>query len=452
MPMHHQIGTILQRLRQDLGPWLDAPAILQVCRDAGHLWRDGPLNPAATVLALLTQVLHRNTALSHLPHLTGLANSASAFCQARARLPLEVFHALVERLAASLDADTADQGRWRGHRTFLVDGSSFSMADTPPLQAHFGQPGNQRPGCGFPVAHLLVLFHASTGLLRDVLTAPLRTHDLAQAAWLHPQLGRGDVVVGDRAFCSFAHLALLADAGLHAVFRLHQRQIVDFTPHRPHASPHDATAPKGRPRSRWLRALGVTDQLVEWLKPRDRPPWMSAEKYAALPARSVVRELRYRVGEPGYRTRVVTLVATLWESEAYPVGALAELYRQRWQAETNLRHLKQTMGLDVLKCRTVAGVHKELLTFAMVYNLVRRAMVEASARQGVAVDRISFVDAMRWLASPRGAVAAPDLVVNRERPGRFEPRVVKRRPKPYPRLSQPRSMLRKRLKDQALTA
>ena len=226
---------------------------------------------------------------------------------------------------------------------------------------------------------------------------------------------------------------------------MHQRQIVDFTPNRPHALPDAKRAAKGLPRSRWLRSLGVLDQVVEWFKPEDRPEWMTAQEYEALPATLAVRELRYEVGRPGFRTRTVTLVTTLLEAEAYPLGALAELYGARWRVEPNLRHLKTTTKMDVLKCKTVEGVLKELTVYAIVSNLVRVVMVEAAWRQGVDVERVSFVDALRWLAQAKPGEDLPDLVVNPKRPDRYEPRVRKRRPKHYPLMTKPRSELRNAL-------
>jgi len=203
--------------------------------------------------------------------------------------------------------------------------------------------------------------------------------------------------VGDRAFCSFAHLALLRQHGLHAVCRVHQRQLVDCTPSRPHTTPKPPAGQTGLPRSRWLRQLGGMDQLVEWVKPV-RPPvyppaWLTPALFAALPAVLCVRELRYRVTQAGFRTQTVTLVTTLLDVDLYPADALAALYGMRWQVESNLRHLKQTMGLDVLHCQRLIGVLKELTVFALVYNLVRVVMLEAAKRQGVALERISFIDA-----------------------------------------------------------
>ena len=177
--------------------------------------------------------------------------------------------------------------------------------------------------------------------------------------------------------------------------------------------------------------------------PQERPEWMTPEAWAQLPKTLVVRELRYRIRVPGVPTKEVTLVTTLVDSERYPAKELARLYGLRWTAETNLKHLKTTPGMDVLHCTTVAGVLKELTLFVIVYNLVRRVMAAAAARQKVPADRISFVDAWRWLQQAQPGEALPDLIVNPQRPGRYEPRVRKRRPKEFPLMTQPRQELRK---------
>jgi hypothetical protein len=441
----------LQQIKHDLAQHLDSQAIRDVCQTVGYSWRQRLFDPLTTIHLFALQILHGNTAITHLRHFTSLVFTASAYCQARTRLPLAVLQGLLQRVAQTLHADTHDEGRWHGHRVFHVDGSSFSMPDTPELQQKFGQPGGQKPGCGFPVAHLLTLFHAHTGFLLKILAAPLRTHDLSQVALLHPELQAKDILVGDRAFCSFAHFALLCGRALHGLFRMHQRQLVDFTPQRPHNAPGRKRI-KGWPTSRWLRSLGVTDQLVEWFKPKEVPDWLTAAQYAALPASLVLRELRYRVTTPGFRTQAVTLVTTLLDADTYPAEALATLYGQRWRVETNLRHLKQTMKMDVLRCETEQGVLKELAMFALLYNLVRVVMCAAAQRQGVAVERISFVDALRWLADADPGKPLPNLVVNPDRPGRVEPRAVKRRPKEYDRLNRPRQELRKRLLENKVAA
>jgi hypothetical protein len=448
--MHHGILAALRRLRQDLATRLDEAAVHDACRRAGHRWRDRLLTPVAILRWFVIQVLNGNTALTHVSLLAGRSFTDAAFCQARARLPLPVYRAVLRGLVEALAPDTQVQGTWRGHRTFLVDGSSFSMPDTPELRDHFGTSGRAKPGCGFPVARILALFHAGTGMLLEVLATPLRAHEMAGVGGVHPHLGPGDVLVGDRGFCSFLHLALLAARGAHAVFRVHARQIVDFTPNRPHVGRDAGEAGKGRPRSRWLRRLGERDQVVEWSKPKKRPEWLGAEQFAALPTTLVLRELRYDISRPGYRTRSVTLVTTLLDAEAYPLEALAELYGMRWRVELDLRHLKTTMRMDVLKCKTVDGVLKELTVYALVYNLVRATMLEAARRQGREVERVSFVDALRWLAGSGPDEVLPRLVVNPDRPGRVEPRVVKRRPKKYMWMTRTRAEWRKRLMAQSL--
>jgi Transposase DDE domain len=232
--------------------------------------------------------------------------------------------------------------------------------------------------------------------------------------------------------------------------------MVDFTPSRPHTTSKPQAVQKGLPRSRWLRQLGVTDQLVEWVKPI-RPPvhppaWLTPALFAALPAVLCVRELRYRVTQTGFRTQTVTWVTTLLEVDLYPADALAALYHVRWQVEINIRHLKQTMGLDVLHCQRLAGVLKELTVYALVYNLVRVVMLEAAKRQRMALERLSFIDAMRWLSTARQGDPLPPLVVNPHRPDRVEPHAVKRRPKPYPLLTKPRRDARNTLKQQCILA
>lgn len=432
----------LRQVREDLVNLLDRATVERLCDELGYRWRDRRLDPYATLHLFILQIVNHNTAMTHLPHLSGERFTASGYCQARQRLPLAFFEKLVGQFAQKA-TDRADIGRWHDHRVWLADGSGFSMPDAPPLQKAFGQPGGQKPGCGFPVAHILALFDAHSGLLREVISAPLRTHDIARIPELHPKLSAGDVLVADRGFCSYAHLALISRAHLHAVFRIHQRQIVDFRPHRPSAADADGA---GRPRSRWIRRLGYHDQVVEWHKPVAKPLWMSSEKFAELPDRVMVRELRYRIRQPGGRVRMVTLVTTLLDPDRYPAAELAQLYGRRWQVEVDLRDLKNTLGMDVLKGQKRETVMKELLVFVLVYNLVRLVILKSSQRQRVAPHRISFIDALRWLQPPKPSRPLPELVVNPSRPGRIEPRCIKRRMKEYRLMKVPRRELRKRLK------
>jgi hypothetical protein len=450
-----QLTRTLRQFREVGTTPLGPEAITEACQDIGYTaWRDRLLNPITTIQVFLLQVLHGNTACAHLPHLAGLPFTASAYCQARAKLPLALFERIVQKIGGALGATVDAAERWHGHRTFLVDGSGVSMPDTPQLQDAFGHPTGQRPGCGFPVAHLLGLFHAGTGLLLKLLVDPLRTHDIATAPRLHPELRPGDLLVADRGFCSYGHLALVCRRQLQGLFRIQGRQIVDFTPHRPHVLPgsrHSKFAGKGLPRSRWLGKLGPDDQLVEWLKPPGAPPWLDRMVYASLPASIPVRELRYRLAQPGFRVQEITLVTTLLSAEVYSKESLAQLYFQRWEVETCLGHLKTTLKMDVLHCRTMAGVMKELAMFAVVYNLVRLVMRESGRLRGVAAGRVSFQDALRWLGSPTRAIALDRLVVNPMRPGRWEPRVRKRRAKKFPYMTKPRDELRNALAQKRLT-
>jgi hypothetical protein len=443
-------GTITNVVKQFKASWttlLEPDSILQACHDVVYSWRDRTLGPVVTIQLFLLQILHGNTACSELRHLSKLSISGSAYCQARMRLPLKIFQLLLDRVTGRLQKEQNDDGRWLGHRTLLIDGSSFSMPDELVLQGEFGQPGCQRPGCGFPVAHLLALFHSSTGMILEVLTAPMRTHDMSRAALTHPKLQPNDILVADCGFCSYTHLALLLQRGVHAAMKVHQKMIVDFTPGRQHAHPTKGKndGKTGLPRSRQIRLIGVADQIVEWFKPAHAPVWIQHAEYRKLTDSIQVRELRYRVEVKGFRSNEVTLVTTLLDGEVYTAGSLAELYFARWQVEVNLGHLKTTMGLDVLKCKTVDGVLKELIIYVLIYNLVRLVMLKAARRQRLPINRISFLDALRWLKHANAGQPLSDLVVNPYRPFRFEPRVVKRRPKQYKHMREPRPMLHKRL-------
>ena len=441
--MPPRIIPILDRLRQDIAADLTKETIEEGCRQCNYSWRKRFLDPTLTIHLFLLQILHGNTACKHVVHFGEWSFTDSAYCQARKRLPLAVLHWLLEKVAATSRAATADTSRWLGHRVWIVDGSSFSMPDEPELQRHFGQPAGQKKGCGFPVAKWLAMFDLTTGMLLRSIPARLRTSEMSQVAAISRELESGDLVLGDRGFCSYAHMALLLGRGLHGVFRCHQKQIVDFTPGRPGSKVGSRDVP-GLPRSRWLLSQGDSDQVVAWYKPKDKPSWMTVEEYGVLPKELPVRELRYRVEAPGYRVREITLVTSLLDAAAYPAEALAELYFRRWQVEINLRHLKISMKMDILCCKTVEGVLKELAMFALAYNLVRSAMGESARLKGVAPDRIGLVDTVRWLIGIEGGDLTV-LVVNPSRRGRVEPRVKKRRCKQYMLMTKPRSELRKSL-------
>ncbi len=442
------IAGALARIKRDPLGVLDRDVIEGVCEDNCYTWRERELDPATTLALFVQQVIHGNCPCAEVRHLGGGSFTASAYCQARARLPLRVYQHLQGEVIDRALPHTRDKRHlWRRHRTFHVDGSTFSMPDTPELRAAFGTPSGQTPGCGFPVAHLLCLFSAATGILLDTWASPLRTGDLAQTPELHVHLRKGDILIGDDSFSSYAHLAMLVKEGLHGLFPVHHKRIVDFTKGRPHTT-EGKEAVAGMPRSRWIKSLGKEDHLVEYFKPGPKPLWMTGQEYDALPESIVVREIRRTVCRPGLGEVTLTMVTTLSDPRAYPAAELLDLRLRRWDVETNIGHLKTTMKMDVLRCQTEAGVRKELAVFSLVYNLVRVVMLEAARRQEAPVSRISFADALRWMRHAQPGDALPELVVNPYRPNRPEPRCKKRRPKQYDLMNKPRDQLRKAMTKQ----
>jgi len=441
--------------------------INQLALAQDHLFRNTTLTPGNTLRLFVQQVAHGNVACSAVRHLADEDFSDSAWCQARARLPLgliqSVHRSVVDQARRELD-NTDDLGdesyRWRGHRVHVVDGSSDSMPDAPELRSHYGVPSGCREGLGFPMAHLLLLMDHRSGLLIDCIDSPMNTSDISQTPAMHRHLQAGDVLLGDDAFSGWAHLALLLQANLHFVGPVHHRRIVDFNPRREHARPGKggATQQVGKPRSRIVKTLGraegkasADDQLVECFKSVEKPAWMSDEQWSKLPESIIVREIRRTVQRNGFRPITVTIVTTLLDEQAYPADELIELRLTRWMVETNIRHLKITMGMDVLKCKTLQGVRKERLIFLLVYNLIRLLMLKAARRQGVHVNRLSFSDTLAWLRL--GHIdQCPDLIVNPVRLGRLEPRVLKRPKKQFPYMTLLRAILKSQLREKYCVA
>jgi hypothetical protein len=251
---------------------------------------------------------------------------------------------------------------------------------------------------------------------------------------LHPHLQAGDILVADRCFCSFAHVALLQQRCVHAVIRVHGQRKVCFK-----ARQHQWAG------SDWPKRLGRNDQLTIWRKTGVPSQVLGREAYDALPDVLIVRELRYRVTQRGYRTRWVTLVTTLLDEKAYPASALANLYHRRWQAEVNLRHLKETLGMRVLRSKREAGVERELLAFALVYNAICAVLTVIAVHLETTPERIGLLDVLRLLRHGLAELIVMTIVVNPDRPGRHQPRVVKRRPLQYARMTKPRDILKRAL-------
>jgi len=427
--------------------------INQLALTSNHLFRNTPLTPGNTLRLFVQQIAHGNVACASVRHLANEDFSDSAWCQARARLPIEliqrVHRLVVDQAQNELDlTDDVGDGmyRWRGHRLRVVDGSSDSMPDTPVLRSHYGVPGACKETLGFPTSHLLLLMDHRSGLLIDCHEAPGNTHDASVASKTHEHLQAGDILLGDDAFGTYTHIALLLQAKLHAIMPVHHHRIVDFTPGRPHVPRHKITHRNsaGKPRSRHIRTLGKDDQLVEYFKPQARPDWMSDEQWMQIPESILVREIRRTVRRHGFRPITVTIVTTLLDPETYRADELIELRLTRWMIETNIRHLKITLGMDVLKCKTLQGVRKERMIFLLVYNLIRIVMLRAARRQGVNINRLSFADALAWLRYGNASVC-PELIINPFRPGRLEPRALKGGKHRFPYMTSPRIELKSQL-------
>jgi hypothetical protein len=358
----------------------------------------------------------------------------SAYVQARQRLPRARLEQALASTAQVADARAGSGGQLRGRPVKVVDGSSVQLADTSENQKRYPQPSTQKRGCGFPVMKLAALFSLASGAMVWVLTGNLHHHDLRLLRGLWDQLKMGDILLGDRAYGEYTTLAGLPQQGVDVVARLHQRRKVDF---------------------RKARRLGKNDGLFQWTKGYQQSEILPADEWALLPAQITVRILRFTATIRGYRARRVTLVTTLLDSQLYPAPAIIELYARRWRLELCLRDLKTTMGMEQLRCKTPEMAEKELLAYLVAHNLIRCVIAESVARYAVDLERVSFkgsVDALRQYSEAIGKARNrkmrrqlwEDLLLNlardlvRLRPNRVEPRAVKRRPKPYPLLNQPR--------------
>jgi Transposase DDE domain len=364
------------------------------------------------------------------------------YCKARQRLPETLLSRLVPMSGQRLQQQTPLAWHWHGRAVKIVDGSGVSMPDTEANQQAYPQPGSQKPGLGFPVARLVVVLSLACGAVLAAAVGPIKGKQTSETMLfhgLHEHLERDDVVLADRFYCSYWEIALLRGRGIDIVMRLHQRRPVDF---------------------RGGRRVGREDHILSWTKPK-RPAWMDEATYAVLPATVDIRVLRVCVPQRGFRTRVVLVATTLLDAQVYPKEDLAGLSRARWHAELDLRSLKQTMQMEVLRCKTPAMVRKEIWGHLLVYNLLRAAMAQAALGHGVVPRQVSLQGTRQTLAAFHSLLAqrpstARERVVSMvlsaiashrvgTRPDRYEPRACKRRPKPYPLLRVPRQHARARL-------
>lgn len=366
--------------------------------------------------------------------------TASAYCQARARLDLATLRVIRQQTAWQLERNTSrDESVLGGRPVKIVDGTMLSMSDEACLQKRWPQSSGQKPGCGFPLLKLVGLFSLSSGGLLAEATGSLHEHEsqLFKALW--KELEKGDVILEDRGFCSYEALALLKLRGVDTVARLHQGRSADM---------------------RQGRALGPGDRLVRWKKPAQRPAGCSPESWERLPEYLEVRLIRLEVKVPGFRSRTVTLVTTLTDSELYEADTIRQLYGQRWNVELHFAQLKTILGLDVLSCKSPDMIEKELQVHLIAYNLVRALMQRAALLHHQPLARMSFKGALdtfrQWspvIYSLSKFPAKQTALINQMleriasdllplRPERSEPRARKRRPKNYQLLTKPRNQMK----------
>lgn len=403
------MSQLLARLKRD--PVADLPIadqVNQLLREQKVVWRERLLSPLVTLRLFLIQIAHGNCAIAALRQMAGINFAVSSYCEARVRLPIQLLESLLRWIGEMGQAAAAAETRLR-QRIVIADGSSHSVEDTPELAAHFNLTPGTRPGVGYPMGKLMGLLDFASGMFLSLLALPLFDHDMRSAVMLHPMLAPGDILLGDRALCSFAHLALLQQRGVFACMHLHQRR------------KENASC------------------TTRWFKPASIPAWMDAAQFAELASFLDVRIVLYSVAEKGFRTRQVCVATTLMNQTIWPDARIARLYGYRWSIETCFNHLKTTMNMNALRCKTLEGVMKELAMYLIVYNLIRLQMLKAATAQNVQASRVSFIDAMRYLAARWiGLQAVDDLIVNPDRKGRCQLRVIRRRLKQYDLLVVPR--------------
>lgn len=432
----------LSRLEERFRPLL--PANLLQLPTAGANSRERVFGLSRTFFCWLWQMLQLNTscrevvrqlqALSTLQGGLTLDEDSSAYCQARARLPKDRLDKALHATATKAFQRAPALPLLQGRRLKAVDGTGLRAPDTAANQKRYPQPLNQKPGCGFPVLRLVVLFCMTSGAVLTHATGSLYAAEVSLFRRLFGSLKRADIVVGDRGFGHFVLLALLARMGVDVIARV-------------------STASR---RVDWRQGqrLGADDRLYQWRKPESAPRWIPRRLWRRLASTMTVRLVRTRITVKGSRTRKITLVTTLLDASRYPKDQILAAYLRRWRLEMGLKDLKSTLGLKQLKCLTPAMVEKELLVGLLLHNLLRCVMAEAAQTHTVDLERISFkgsLDALRQFSAAAAQTLSPkkrralwqrlmqtlasDLVP--ERPGRREPRAVKRRPK-YPLLTRHR--------------
>jgi hypothetical protein len=368
------------------------------------------------------------------------------YCRARAKLSEAAIRELCVEVAKGLEQ--AADGSWLWKDKFhakLIDGFTFTMPGTPENQARYPHPTSQKPGVGLPIVRAVAILSMATGCVMDLAMGPYKGKETGETALLRSilrSLAVGDIAVADRYYCSFMMIALLLLQGTHTCARKHQRRHSDF---------------------RRGKRLGKYDHIIVWSRPQ-RPEWMDEETYARIPETLELREIRYNIVEPGRRTKSIDIITTLVDAEEYSKEDIAELYGFRWNSELDIRSIKASMNLGHVRCKSPEMVHREVWTTILGYNLIRTTAAGAALLHGKQPRHISFTSTCQyvlasWMRLSGGLIDEAILenylllmlkqiaaceVANR--PGRLEPRVLKRRRHGYPLMRKPRAELRAELR------
>ena len=408
--------------------------------------------PAITMWAMLSQVVNSSKSCSAAvlrvaTLLVALGRNpcskdTGAYCRARAKVPALVVRRLALQVGRRLEDAAPATWLWQGRHVRLADGAVITLPDTPENQKAFPQPSSQKPGLGFPMIRMVLLLSLATAAMTNMAYGPYQGKDKGEPALLRQLLGdvpAGTVLLADRYYCSYWMLALALARDLDVVFRLHQKRHYDFR--------------KGQ-------RLGPDDHIVAWHKP-PRPDWMNEETYAALPETLQVREVRYTVATAGARTKNIVIATTLLDAEKYTADMLTDLYHQRWHVELDIRAIKQSLHMEHLSCKSPFMIETEIWMHMLGYNLVRKVAAQAAQERGVPPRAVSFTAAKdvvtaawsQWTLAPptervrQGKELLQILGTARvgNRPDRYEPRKVKRRPKPHGLLTEPRAQAKAKL-------
>jgi hypothetical protein len=452
------VNFLRRQFLQDGGlPFTDVlteEVITQALATVGR-WLDRVFSPVVTLWVFLGQALAADPScraavarlIAHRASrgLQPCSAETGAYCQARKRLPEQFFAAVARLVGQNLDARVDRRWLWKGRRVCLFDGTTVPMPDTPENRAEYPLAYNQVPGTNFALARVGAVISLSRGAILDLGVCRYGGQGQGEVSLLRrlgDVLRPGDVLLGDRLMSGRVGMHLLKQRGVDTVSRLSAHRRADFR--------------KGR-------RLGQDDHLVVWKKPTSIRS-VDRQTYNALPDSITVREARFRVGQLGFRTRSVVVVTTLLGPEQASKEELASLYRARWNNELDLRSIKVTLHMDMLRCKVPELVRKEIWAHALAYNLIRTVMAQAAAGEGVPPRSISFkatlqvLEAFRPLLAYGGHRGAGHraalyeqllraIAVHRvaDRPDRFEPRMAKRRPKRYDRLTRPRAEIKLRM-------